>query len=199
MPSTNGKYAPKAWGAMEFDFDLPSGDVCQLKKIDPFELAEAGLLDQLDFATSVVMNTHAKNGRMSNVERVKRDRARREAQGRNPDEVTEEDVMTLADIAKNAEHSKAFREVLNKLIAIAVVQPEMHLPPPKGKERNDEWFYVDAVPFPDKMAIFNRIMEGVRGVEQFREGPEETVGDVAPKPVVRAAAKRPARAKGPAK
>lgn len=194
MPSKDlSKYAPKAWGSPEFEFELPSGDVCLLRKVGPLELGEEGLLDKLDFATSTVMNVHAKNAAMSNVERVKRDRARREAKaaGKNDEDI---DKASLLELVKDAENSKAFREVMDNMLVLAVVAPEMHLPPKKGDPREDEWFYTDSVPFNDKMAIFNKLMEGVRGVETFREGPEETVGDVAPKPVVQPAAKRASRA-----
>jgi len=197
MPSTNeDKYAPKSWAEAEYDFTLPSGDVCLLRKIDPFVLAEHGLLDKLDFATSVVMNTHAKNANLTPVERVKRDRAKREAQaqGKDPAEIVEEETRTIADIAKNAENSAAFREVMNQMMVVGVAKPEMHLPPEKGYPRVPGRFYTDAVPFSDKMAVFNELMKGVRATEQFREGSEEAVGVVAPEPGVQPAAKRTARA-----
>lgn len=189
MPSKDyGKYAPKAWTEVEYEFALPSGDVCLLRKIDPLTFGEHGLLDKLDFATNVVMNTHAKNASLTPVERVKRDRAKRA--GEDP-EVADE--ISMRNIVKSAENSKSFREVMDKVLTLAVVAPVMHLPPEDpSAARDDEWFYTDAVPFGDKMAIFNRVMEGVRVVEQFREEPKEPVGDVAPKPGVQAVAKRTA-------
>lgn len=197
MPSKDrSKYAPKSWLDHEYEFDLPSGDVCLLRKVGPLEMAEQGLMEKLDFATTVVMDTHAKNANMSNVDRVKRDRARREAKtkGQDPGAVTAEDEISMASIMKNAENSKAFRQVMDEVMVLVVVAPEMHLPPQdQSEERDDEWFYTDAVPFTDKMAIFNKVMEGVRSVETFREGSEETVGDVASEPSVRPATKRAPR------
>lgn len=195
MPSKDrSQYAPKSWAEVEYEFELPSGDKCLLRKLDPLSLGEHGLLDKLDFATSVVMNTHAKNASMSNVERIKRDRAKREAKARGEEYVEPADEISLMEIAKSAENSKAFRDVMDRMLVLGVAAPEMHLPPEDpDEERDDAWFYVDAVPFGDKMAVFNKLMEGVRTVEQFREGPEETVGDVAPKPSVRPAAKRAPR------
>lgn len=197
MPSKDrSQYAPKAWADIEYEFELPSGDKCLLRKLDPLALGEHGLLDKLDFATSVVMNTHAKNANLSNVERIKRDRAKRDAKARGEEYVEPgADEASLLEIAKSADNSKAFREVMNQLLVLGVSAPEMHLPPEDpAEERDDEWFYVDAVPFGDKMAVFNKLMEGVRTTEQFREGPEENVGDVAPEPSVRPAAKRVAGA-----
>lgn len=198
MPSTDlSKYAPKSWAEAEFEFSLPSGDTCLLRKMDPLALGEHGLLDKLDFATSVVMNTHAKNANLTPVERVKRDRARREAKARGEDpdviEAADIDSLSMQDIVKSAENSRSFREVMDEMLLIGVVAPEMHLPPQKREDRKKGVFYTDAVPFPDKMAIFNKLMEGVRTAEQFREGPEETMGDVAPEPSVQSATKRAPR------
>lgn len=197
MPSTqNSEYGSASWLEYEYDFFLPNGDKVLLRKLDPFVLGEHGLLDKLDFATSQVMKTHVKNANMSNVDRIKRDRAIREAKAKGEEYVEEvADEATILDIAKNAESSAAFREVMDKLMMLGVVKPEMHLPPEAGKPRVRGTFYTDAVDFPDKMAIFNKLMEGVRTAEQFREGPEETVGAVAPKPSVRPAAKRAPRRK----
>jgi hypothetical protein len=190
MPSTENKYAPKSWAEAEFEFKLPSGDLCLLRKMDPLSLGEHGLLDKLDFATSVVMNTHAKNASLTPVQRVQRERAKRA--GEDPDEPNLDEV-SMKEIMKNAENSRSFREVMDQLMVLGVVAPEMHLPPGKGEERVAGLYYTDAVPFSDKMAVFNKLMEGVRTAEQFREEPEESVGDMAPEPSVRPAAKRAPR------
>jgi hypothetical protein len=199
MPSKDfSEYAPAEWAFNTYDLDIPSGGKCLLRKVDPLQLSEAGLMDKLDFATSVVMDTHVKNANLSNVERVKRDRAKREARGKGLSEeeaVAElEDKQSMRNVMKSAENSKAFREVMDQLIVLAVVAPKMHLPPEDpDEERNDEWFYTDAVPFHDKMAVFNKVMEGVRAVQQFREESESAVGDVAHDAGVQPAAKRAPR------
>jgi hypothetical protein len=191
MPSTsNDQYAPSSWVSSTYEFVLPSGDKCLLNKIDPLTLAEAGLMDKLDFATNVVMNTHAKNANMTTVERVKRERAKRA--GQDPDE--DSDRATMQEIMRNAENSRVFREVLDQMMVVGVAAPKMHLPPEDGAEKELGKFYTDAVPFADKMAVFNELMKGVRATEQFREGSEEGLGDVAPKPSVRKPAERSARA-----
>jgi hypothetical protein len=198
MPSKDmSQYAPAQWTDNTYEFEIPSGGKCLLRKLDPLVLVEHGLMDKLDFATSVVMNTHAKNANLTPVERVKRDRAKREAKakGLDPDAVVTEamDQATMQSIMTSAENSAAFRHVMDQLLVLGVAAPTMHLPPENDDERDDAWFYVDSVPFNDKMAVFNKLMEGVRGVEQFREGPEETVGDVAPKPSVRKSTQRTSR------
>jgi hypothetical protein len=176
MPSKdNSQYAPKSWTNNEFEFTVPSGDKCLLRKLDPLMLVEHGLMDKLDFATSVVMNTHVKNAQRSNVERLKAERAQTEAS----------DAAAIRGLMQKPEEISKFREVMDLVLTLAVVAPEMHLPPDNGDARNDGWFYTDRVPFNDKMAIFNKVMEGTRVVEQFREGSEEVVGAVAPEPGVR--------------
>lgn len=200
MPSKDlSQYAPSNWTDNTYEFEIPSGGKCLLRKLDPLVLVEHGLMDKLDFATSVVMNTHAKNANLSPVERVKRDRAKREAKakGLDPDAVVAEamDKSTMQAIMKSAENSAAFREVMDQLLVLGVAAPTMHLPPENEDDRDEAWFYTDSVPFNDKMAVFNKLMEGVRGVEQFREGSEETVGDVAPKPSVRKPTQRASRSR----
>lgn len=198
MPSKDmSQYAPAQWTDNTYDFEIPSGGKCLLRKLDPLVLVEHGLMDKLDFATSVVMNTHAKNANLSPVERVKRDRAKREAKakGQDPNDVVAEamDQATMQSIMTSAENSAAFRQVMDQLLILGVAAPVMHLPPEKEEDRDDTRFYVDSVPFNDKMAVFNKLMEGVRGVEQFREGSEETVGDVASEPSVRKPTQRSPR------
>lgn len=194
MPSTEDKYAPKAWAEAEYDFVLPSGDTCLLRKLDPLVLTEYGLVDKLDFATSVVVNKHQANANLSNVERIKRDRARQEGKLEEESEVATGilDALGGEEAAKN---SRDFREVLNQVMILGVVAPVLSLPPEPGKPRVRGLFYVDGVPFSDKMAVFKELMKGVRSVEQFLEKPEETVGVVAPEPGVRAAPKRAPRAR----
>lgn len=197
MPSKemqDDEYAPKAWSFRDFDFMLPSGDKCRLRKMDPMLLVESDLMDKLDFATGVVMGTHVKNANRSKVEMVKTDRAKREARarGKDPDQV--DDAVALANLRENPEQLLQFRSVLDEVLLIAVVKPTMHKPPEDDDERVDGLFYTDSVPFNDKIAVFNKVMEGVNAVAQFRKGSEAAVGDVAPEPSVRPAPKRAPRA-----
>lgn len=199
MPSKdNSVYAPSAWLSRDFEFELPSGDKCLLRKIDPMSLIETGMLDKLDFATNVVMGTHVKNASMSNVERIKRERAKREAKakGEDPDKAVSrvDDEEALKSLRENPEQLSGFRDVMDNMLLLGVVAPKMTLAPENDDDRVDGVFYTDTVPFNDKLAIFNKLMAGVKVVEQFREGSEEAVGDVAPEPGVRPATKRPARA-----
>lgn len=198
MPSRDlSKYTPKAWEDRDFDFELPSGDICLLRRMEPLDLIEFGLQDKLDFATTVVMNTHVKNGSMSKVDKIKRDRAMREAsaKGEDPDAAVEalEAEKALEAMKANPDQMRNMKEALNIILANFVVAPEMHEPPELDEDRVVGRYYTDAVPWNDKMAIFNKLMAGVKVVESFREGSEEAVGDVAPEPSVRPAAKSRAR------
>lgn len=199
MPSNDlSKYAPANWASNEFEFTTPSGALVLLRNMDPLSLAEEGLLDKLDFATSVVMNTHVKNAQRSNVERVKADRAKREAKARgdDPEKAAEAslDQATINSLMENPEQLSSFKGLLDQVLVNFVVAPQMHLPPEKRDDKVDGRYYTDSVPFNDKMAVFNKLMEGVRATEQFREGSKEAVGDVAPQPSVRKPTQRAARA-----
>lgn len=207
MPSksnANGaedKYAATTWAVRDFDFTTPSGQLCLLRKMDTFDLLDMGLMDKLDFATGVVMEKHVKNAQMSNVERIKRDRARREAKaaGEDPDLAEQGALMEEAwdKVQKDPKQLLEFRGILNEVVERFVVAPKMLAAPEKEEDRVEGFHYTDMIPFEDKVAVFNVLMKGTRVVEQFRDGSEEAVGGVASKPSVRPAPKRraPARRK----
>lgn len=199
MPSKStedkyAEYAPTTWGTRDFDFITPSGQKCLLRKMDPMDLIQMGLMDKLDFATGVVMNQHVKNSQMSNVERIKRERARREAKAKGEDpNAAEQEVFSdeaWESVIKDPSKLINFKEILDEVLTISVVAPKMVIAPKNDDDRVDGVFYTDTVPFNDKVAVFNVLMKGVKVVEQFRDGSEENVGAVAPKSGVRPAAKR---------
>jgi len=194
MPSQND-YQATAWGKpKEYDFTCPSGQKCLLRKIDPFDLLAAELLDKLDFVTSVVMNKHVANAKMSNVDRIKAQRAAREKG--DASELAAAKEMAAAELINDPKKLKDFQEVMESVMLFAVVAPKLTLPPAKDEDRQDGEIYTDTVDFQDKMAIFSKVMEGVNVAERFRERSEELVAAVASEPGVRKPAQRRSRAKG---
>jgi hypothetical protein len=203
MPSKSSNeeartYGSAAWLEREYDFQLSKGDWVQLRKMDPMDLIEMGLADKLDLATGRVVGTHIKNANMTNVERIKRDRARREAnqKGEDPNAAEAEVIadQALGIVAKDPAQLLEFRAILDQVVVRFVVQPNMEEPPEKDEDRIKGHYYTDAVPFNDKVEIFNELMKGVSKADQFREEPGEDLGDMAPKPSVRTTAKRAPRA-----
>jgi hypothetical protein len=193
MPSPqNSEYAATTWGQpTTYELTCPSGQKCLLRKIDPFDMLETDLLDKLDFVTSVVMNKHVKNANMGNVERIKAQRAIRE--GKTDIEAAKD--MAAADIMNDPKKLKDFKDVMDSVLVVAVVAPSIKKPPADQDDRVEGVVYTDTVDFSDKMAVFEKVMEGVKVAERFRGEPAESVAAVAPQPGVRKPAVRRTRAK----
>jgi len=164
LPKGANKYAPSAWAApLEEDFTVPSGGVIRLRRVEILDLLGGGLLNKLDFMTSIV-SEHAENVTA------------------NP--VNKEKIVQTAgrELFADKERQKGFSEVMEKVVMRVVVQPQLWPSPPAGEERVRGCFYVDQVPFQDKTAIFNWAVTGKNqeGLTQFREESGESVGTVEP-------------------
>lgn len=190
ITSMTDKYAVTTWTSNEFDFTAPSGQVCRLRKLDPLSLIEEGILGQLDFVTSVVMNEHIPNAQMSTAQRIK---AEREKSNKTDEQIAEEvSDASYKAMMEDPKKIGKLRDVVDRVACQAVAIPKVH-PLPKGTEedpRVDGLIYTDMISFGDKMAIFNAVMKGVKMLEQFREGSGEPVGPVASQPSVSRPAKR---------
>lgn len=156
-------YAATSWGQpVEQDFTCPSGQRCLLRRVDIMELMGSGLLNNLDFLTSIVSTKHIPHA---------------ESGGRHapPTETT-----ALANIAKNADQLAEFQNVLRKIVVRVVVKPQIFEVPADGEERVNGRVYVDTVAMTDSIAIFNWSISGQSGeaLAQFRESTGESVGDV---------------------
>lgn len=192
MPSDQPQYGT-TWTNRDFDFTTPSGSLCRLRKMDPLELVEAGLLEKLDFVTTVVSTVHIPNAKQSPAQRAKAQRAKAEK--------TEEEIereltrKALDEVSKDPSKVGNLRRVLDEVACRVVVAPSVHPAPRRAADREDGLIYADMIPFNDKMAIFNAVMKGVKTAEQFREESGEPLGDVASEPSVSDAPKRRPRAK----
>lgn len=162
MPSNNDKYAATSWGGpTEFDFECPSGQLCLMRKVDISVLMEKGLLTKLDSLTSIVENEV--------IPKNAKQKAEAEAQK----------IKSAVDTLKSRtpEEMRTIMTLVNELVVMSVVKPELHLVPANGKRR-DGVIYVDSVGFGDRMAIFGKCMEDTANLRQFREGTGESLGDL---------------------
>jgi hypothetical protein len=182
-----------SWGDNEFDLQCPSGAWCRVQKLDPLFLVEEGLLQKLDFVTSVVMGEHVKNAEMSTAQRVKKQREEKE---RALTLVKDSDLSSIMDDPSKISN---LRVVLDAVAIRAVVRPTLHPAPKTEDQREAGLIYVDKLEFGDKMAIFSSVMKGVNALAQFREVPGEVVGDLASEPSVRTTTKPRARRAAPRK
>jgi hypothetical protein len=140
-PETTSPYAVTSWGSPFFDFKTPSGQLCQLKKVDVAELAQAGILDQVSRLPGVAGELIAK------------------AEGQPP---------TVEPVLPDKDTIAAVVDLMNVLIPLVVVQPKIW-PLPEGDEtRKPDRIYADSVEIADRIAIMNRVLGGLQKLDSFR-------------------------------
>lgn len=167
--SDKEKYHATAWGVIDdglMDIKLPSGQLCQAKKLEMEDVIRLNIVNELDTFTSLFGDEDdAKQGDQDNLEAIKR--------------------------MSDSGNMDRLMETLNTVTVDRVVQPPV-LPIPLGENGRPVPFedrapgvYVDNIKFLDKMAIFGEIFEGLSDMADFREEPEPGVGAVEtqPKPV----------------
>jgi len=177
MPTrAKSKYAATAWATeVTIDLEVPSGQLCLVRRPGIAGLVKAGVLDSLDALTGIVQTDH--------IERVKSGKG----------EISKEDIAALAgDKAKLLEAL----ELADKVVEYVVVQPSVFRAIARdetgkpvldedGKEsplseadRMPGQVYTDMVDLMDKMFIFQFVVGGVRDLETFRKEFGEVVGDL---------------------
>lgn len=149
------KYAPNAWlsggvGSL-FDFEVPSGQLCLLRRPGMEGLMKAGVLHNVDTLSQIVNSRHLGEDKKTL------------------------DVKSLAD---DEEAISQVSYVVDKVVVHCVVKPEIQMTPNDVTLRKPGVVYTDMVDLVDKMAIFNFVVGGTRDMESFRSGLLESVGSV---------------------
>jgi len=154
FPKPNGTesdkdpYAVTAWGSQEYDFVVPSGQRCRMKKLRPEELIGNGLLDKITRLPGLA------------------DDQIKKAEGQPP--------SALISALPSKEDMEKVIEVLDELIPLVVVRPVV-LSIPKPDEtgavqgRFEGVVYTDDIELADRIAIMNRATQGVSKMDNFRE------------------------------
>lgn len=145
---TSSKYAPSAWGTgsgLE-DIEVPSGQLCQVKRPGVQGLIAAGVLRDVDQLTGLVNSKH--------IERVegKADIAQSE----------------LEAFARDPEAVNHALHLVDRVICYMVVQPKVYMTPNDPTNRKRDVVYADMVDLEDKMFLFNYAVGGTRDIERFR-------------------------------
>jgi hypothetical protein len=161
------KYAPTAWGQVVEDIEVPSGQTCQVRRPGVQGLMAAGVLDDVDFLSTIVSEEHIKR-----------------VEGRpTVDSTAFEDPTAL----KKAMHT------IDSVVCYVVLQPKLTISSYEKngeilyispEERDDDTLYAESVDLEDKMFIFNYALGGSRDLERFRTELDEAMGDMEPKQVV---------------
>jgi hypothetical protein len=139
-------YAPTAWqaGSNLYDHVVPSGQRCQLKKLELPELMKAGLLDTLNGLSAIV-----------DMDVVK------VAKGLPP--------AAMKAMMDNAGALEKMLLLIDQIVVMCVKQPPIAPLPADGEPRVPGLIYIDDVDQSDRIDIFNTVMEGVGDLAAFRE------------------------------
>jgi hypothetical protein len=176
MPAQTGKtkkkYGTKSWGK-EFlvDLEVPSGELCQVRRPGIAGLIAAGLLDSMDTLTALVQTEH--------VDRVEKGSA---------STLNKEEIGALL---KDKDKLLSALALMDNVVAYVVNQPHVELPeveegedgnrvkrPIRDEERHPEIVYTDMIEMVDKVYIFQYVVGGVSDLEQFRKEFGELVDGV---------------------
>ena len=141
-PQETGDYAPTAWGAIDHDFVVPSGQRCRIRNLGLQDIIEAGLMDKLNTLQGVVG---------SNI---------RKGQGQPP--------IDPAKLLTDKRTMMQFSDLVDQITCMVVTVPKVLPIPAENEERIPDAVYVDAIGLNDKVEIFNESLGGLKQLETFR-------------------------------
>jgi hypothetical protein len=187
MPS-HDSYAPTAWADASplFDLKLPSGQLCQVRRLSIDRLAAMGLLDQMDVLTNLMETSVAEPARKGKKPQDRRPKALTKAQALS------EENRQVAEMFSNPAQLGAMFGMVDKIVEAVVVQPALaravtrdadgnEVPLP-DEEREDGVIYVDTIPLADRMMIFSSVFGDLGDLPSFRVESSEALGDLADEP-----------------
>lgn len=172
--ASQDRYAPTAWGStsgMPEDLELPSGQVCLVRRPGTQGLIAAGVLQNVDSLTRLVNEKH--------INRVA-------AKGRGQEAKTEIDMTSLMD---DPEGMAEIVRVVDKVVIHCVLAPQVFSTPDDVTRREKGVIYADMIDLTDKMFLFQYVVGGTRDLESFRTELNEVLGGLGAEQGVPAAAK----------
>lgn len=160
QPEPASPYAVTGWGSNLYDFEVPSGQLCQMKKLRPDELIGTGILDKLTRLPGLA------------EEQIQK------AEGKPP--VKEDETASEKQIME-------LLPVINQLVCLVVVQPKVWPEPSEDQEDNiarvEGRVYIGDVDLADQVAIMERVTSGVRKMDNFRAEAGGAVQRVVDEPI----------------
>ena len=132
---------PSGWGQVKpgFDLELPSGALVRIERMEIADLLGLGILDSIDTFTQKLLPSEGKHGADQSAEQELGNRIMN-------------DLSQFSDVL----------EMVDKVIARAVVKPQLHLAPFNDNGEplplQDGKIYAHLVPLEDKMAIFQAVI-----------------------------------------
>lgn len=165
-PEPQDRFAPTTWGGGTStgfeELEVPSGQMCLVRRPGVQGLIKAGVLMNVDSLTSLIANKFMDGGK-----------------------ITEETTRRLAN---DPEAVASMTRTIDLVVCHIVVKPQVHMTPDDVTNRQADRVYCDTIEMTDRVFLFNFAVGGVRDLERFRRqldghlaalAPVEAVGDTA--------------------
>lgn len=175
---SSGKKYGSAWSKKSAltDLELPSGELCQVKRPGIQGLMKAGVLHSLDTLTSIVENETIPRAQgkpsPNDVKAVMNDPEKFQAMMNQVDKI----VMYVVTQPTVVSHLRPVLDDDGKPKTGGNGEPEMEEIP--AEEREPGVIYVDYIDAMDKMYIMNFAVGGSANLQQFRQETTALVGSI---------------------
>jgi hypothetical protein len=146
----------------EEDLTCPSGALCRVRRTGPEVFMNAGILSNMDWLTQLVQEEH--------VDRVEGKKTKEQS------DATIDDFF--AQLQKEPEKLEKVLNLVDLVVTLVVVQPNIQLPPEDPNARITGQVYTDKIGLEDKFFIMNYAQGGTRDLATFREGSIATLGSM---------------------
>jgi hypothetical protein len=146
-----------------FKFKCPSGQMTLIHRLDMADLLKLGVAEDMDFMAKALMAT--------------------EKTAKETEETPEDPAAAATAAITKAANFNKLENTINLVVQAGLIKPKTHLVPRDENARQAGLFYIDSIPFEDRMVLFTHIFE-TEGLTTFRQEQETGVGDVADVPSV---------------
>lgn len=153
------KYAPTSWAKNKefkepFDYTTSSGQLILVQRLDMDDLLTLGLEDDLDFMSKAIVSEDT-----------------------DEKKVEAENESSISKALKSGNLPKLTR-IVNAVCLRGILAPKLHDIPVDVNARQKGLFYIDSVPFQERVELFSVIFD-TEGLQTFREETPDDLGRVA--------------------
>lgn len=151
------KYAPTSWAKNKeykepFDYTTSSGQLILVQRLDMDDILTLGLENDLDFMSKAIVSED------------------------KPD-VKESDDDSISKAMKSGNLPK-LKRIVDAVCLRGILMPKLHAVPEDANARQKGLFYVDSVPFNERVELFSVIFD-TEGLQTFRQESQDDLGRVA--------------------
>lgn len=128
--------------------------IVRIVRLDMADMLKLGMAEELDFMSKALMAPEKKETQDDDT----------------PQKALQNAILQAANFAK-------MEVMINKIVHKGIIEPKMYYPPEHDAARQKGLFYVDLIPFDERMDLFSVIFE-TEGLSDFRQEQEAGVGNV---------------------